>query len=121
MTRTQKVEVRLNGRPVWAEVRLSALEHNFRAIQRHVNPPAQRGRWRRVLAVVKANAYGHGAVPVAKALARAGADWFGVTCAAEGAELREGKIRKPILVHAGSSAREEQRSLERQFTPAKNL
>src|SRR3989442_1126857 len=76
MTRTQKVEVRLNGRPVWAEVRLSALEHNFRAIQRHVNPPAQRGRWRRVLAVVKANAYGHGAVPVAKALARAGVDWF---------------------------------------------
>ena len=117
MTRTQKVEVKLNGRPVWAEVRLSALDHNFRAIQRHVNPPGQRGRRRRVLAVVKANAYGHGAVPVAKALARAGADWFGVTCTAEGAELREAGIRQPILVLTGFWPGEERRLLEYGLTP----
>src|SRR2546425_4126889 len=117
MKRTKKVEVRLTGRPVWAEVRLSALEHNFRAIQRHVTPPAQRGRWRRVLAVVKANAYGHGAVPVAKALARAGADWFGVTCTDEGAELREAGIRQPILVLTGFWPGEERRLLEYGLTP----
>src|SRR5713101_3335296 len=117
MTRTQKVEVKLNGRPVWAEVRLSALEHNLRAIQRHVNPPGQRGRRRRVLAVVKANAYGHGAVPVAKALARAGADWFGVTCTAEGAELREGGIRQPILLLTGFWPGEERHLLEYGLTP----
>src|SRR5690242_6783550 len=104
--------IRFNGRPVWAEIRLSALAHNIKAIRRHVNQPqaGQNSRSRRkVLAVVKANAYGHGAVPVARALARAGADWFGVTCTAEGIELREGKIRKPILVLTGFWPGEEKR------------
>src|SRR6266566_9214660 len=83
--------IRFDGRPVWAEIRLSALAHNLKAIRWHVNPAGQSGSRpsRKILAVVKANAYGHGAVPVARALARAGADWFGVTCTAEGIELRE--------------------------------
>ena len=67
--------IRFNGRPVWAEIRLSALAHNIKAIQRHINPGGihspSRPR-RKILAVVKANAYGHGAVPVARALARSG-------------------------------------------------
>ena len=54
-----------------------------------------------VLAVVKSNAYGLGAVPVAKAFQKAGAERFGVTCANEGIELRESGIRKPILVLTG--------------------
>src|SRR5689334_11309768 len=77
---TMQKGIRFNGRPVWAEIRLSALAHNIKAIQRHVNPSgahaSSRPR-RKILAVVKANAYGHGAVPVARALARSGADWFG--------------------------------------------
>jgi len=114
--------IRFEGRPVWAEIRLSALAHNLRMIRRHVNPPgaspASRRYARKVLAVVKANAYGHGAVPVARALASAGADWFGVTSTAEGVELREGGIRKPILVLTGFWAGEEKRLLEHRLTPA---
>ncbi len=107
---------------MWAEIRLSALTHNLRAIRRHLNSAGAQAGPRRVrrqiLAVVKANAYGHGAVPVARALARAGADWFGVTCSAEGIELREGGIRKPILILTGFWAGEEKRLLEHRLTPA---
>jgi len=112
--------IRFDGRPVWAEIRLSALAHNMKAIRRHVNPAGQSGSrpLRKILAVVKANAYGHGAVPVARALARAGADWFGVTCTAEGIELREGKIHKPILVLTGFWPGEEKRLIEYDLTPA---
>ena len=53
----------------------------------------------KILAVVKSNAYGLGAVPIAKTLQKAGVEWFGVTCANEGIELRESGIRKP---HSGS-------------------
>src|ERR1700738_2590108 len=114
MTRT----VKFDGRPIWAEVSLSALTHNLRAIRRHVNPAGMRGVRRKVLAVIKSNAYGHGIVPVAHALSRARADWFGVTCSAEGAELREGGIHEPILILTGFWAGEEQRILEHNLTPA---
>ena len=113
--------IRFNGRPVWAEIRLSALTHNIKAIRRHISAGGTRSSSqppRKILAVVKANAYGHGAVPVARALARSGADWFGVTCTAEGIELREGKIRKPILVLTGFWPGEEKRLLEYNLTPA---
>jgi alanine racemase len=111
--------IRFDGRPVWAEVRLSALAHNIKAIRRHItgNGGANGGA-RKILAVVKANAYGHGSVPVARALARGGADWFGVTCTSEGIELREGKIRKPILVLTGFWPGEEKRLIEHNLTPA---
>ena len=113
--------IRFNGRPVWAEIRLSALAHNIKAIRRHINSgensSASRPH-RKILAVVKANAYGHGAVPVSRALGKAGADWFGVTCTAEGIELREGKIRKPILVLTGFWPGEEKRLIEYDLTPA---
>ena len=69
--------IRFNGRPVWAEIRLSALAHNIKSIRRYVNPAEGRAGSRpdrKILAVVKANAYGHGAVPVARALARAGVE-----------------------------------------------
>ena len=112
--------IRFDGRPVWAEIRLSALAHNMKALRRHVNPQGRSGSrsLRKILAVVKANAYGHGAVPVARALASAGADWFGVTCTAEGIELREGKIRKPILVLTGFWPGEEKRLIKYELTPA---
>ncbi len=113
--------IRFNGRPVWAEIRLSALAHNIKAIRRHIDSGETRsakGPQRKILAVVKANAYGHGAVPVSRALAKAGADWFGVTSTAEGIELREGKIRKPILVLTGFWPGEEKRLIQHDLTPA---
>jgi alanine racemase len=114
MTRT----VKFDGRPIWAEVSLGALTHNLRAIRRHINPVGTRGTRRKILAVIKSNAYGHGIVPVARALSRARADWFGVTSAAEGAELRDSGIREPVLLLTGFWAGEEQRILEHHLMPA---
>lgn len=85
-------EVKFAAGTVWVEIPLSALAYNLCVIRRHI------GHKRKLLAAVKANAYGYGAVAVSKALANAGANWFGVTCTTEGAELHEVKIRHPILL-----------------------
>lgn len=119
MRRAAKAEVKFEGRPVWAEIRLGALQANLRAIARHINPPGKaRGAKRvQILAVVKGNGYGHGAVGVARAFAQAGTDWLGVTCSTEGAELREAGIRGPILVMTGFWLGEEKRLIEYKLTP----
>ncbi len=80
------------GRPVWAEVDLDAVEHNIREIRRHIGSHAQ------IMAVVKANAYGHGAVPVARAALLAGASQLGVACVDEGVQLRGAGIDAPVVV-----------------------
>jgi alanine racemase len=77
---------------VWAEVDLDAVAANLQGVRARVGPGV------RVLAVVKADAYGHGAVAVAKRLETEGAYGFGVGDAAEAQELREAGIRAPILV-----------------------
>lgn len=106
------------GRPVWAEVSASALVENFRAIRAHVNPPEEKRKTpRKVLAVVKGNAYGHGAVGVAKVLEKAGADWLGVTCTGEGIELREAGVRKPILLMTGFWPGEERLLVQHNLFP----
>src|ERR1700726_4161619 len=78
---------------------------------------SEKQRRRMILAVVKSNAYGLGAVPISKALQKAGTEWFGVTCANEGVELRESGIRKRILVLTGFWPGEEKRLLENYLTP----
>jgi alanine racemase len=85
----------LARRPTWAEIDLNNLAANFNQIKQRVSPTA------RVMAVVKANAYGHGAVECARRLAREGADWFGVALPEEGIELRASGITQPILCLAG--------------------
>jgi len=107
MTKT----IHVGGRPVWAEISLKAILHNLRVIRKHV------GGKRLILAVVKSNAYGLGAVPISKALQKAGTEWFGVTCANEGIELREAGIRKRILVLTGFWPGEEKRLIENNLTP----
>src|SRR5437899_8047440 len=82
-------------RPTWAEIDLDALAANFQIVRERVGPEVK------IMAVVKANAYGHGAVACARRLAVAGADWFGVALPEEGIELREAGIRQPILCLAG--------------------
>lgn len=99
------------GRPVWAEISLQAILHNLRAIRRHIGPKPK------ILGVVKSNAYGLGAVPVSKALQTAEVEWFGVTCANEGFELRESGIRKRILVLTGFWPGEERRLIQNHLTP----
>jgi alanine racemase len=78
-------------RPVWAEIDLDAVRENVRAL-REMSAPA------RVLAVVKAQGYGHGAVPVARAALEAGATGLGVALVEEGIELREAHVDAPIFV-----------------------
>ena len=103
--------IQVEGRPVWVEVSLKALTQNLRTVRRHIGPKPE------ILAVVKSNAYGLGAVPVTKALEKAGANRFGVTCSNEGVELREAGIRKPILVLTGFWPGEEKRFVENRLTP----
>ena len=74
----------------WAEVDLGAIEHNYRVICAQAQAP--------VLCVVKADAYGHGAVPVARRLQAAGARYFAVATVTEAVELRENGITTPILI-----------------------
>lgn len=82
---------------VMAEVDLSALVHNMREITKTLPEGT------RIMAVVKADAYGHGAVPVAGALAEAGVDALGVAICEEGVALRESGISIPILILGGVS------------------
>ncbi|MGQ9780252.1 MAG: alanine racemase [Bacillota bacterium] len=79
-------------RPVWAEVDLDAIRHNVGEVRRLV------GQRTKIMAVVKADGYGHGAVPVARAALAAGAEWLGVSLPEEGIALRRAGIGAPILV-----------------------
>ncbi len=80
-------------RPAWVDVDVTALEGNLAKIrERLAGSPAK------VMAVVKADAYGHGAVGVSRALEGAGVDWLGVALLEEGAEIRRAGVDLPILV-----------------------
>ncbi len=74
----------------WAEIDLGAIENNIRFYRQHTGA--------QVMAIVKANAYGHGAVPVAQACLRAGATWLGVARPEEALELRRAGITEPVLL-----------------------
>jgi len=101
----------LARRPTWAEINLDNLAANFRQVKQRVSPAA------RVMAVVKANAYGHGAVECARRLAREGADWFGVALPEEGIELRASGITQPILCLAGYWPGQAAACIQHRLTP----
>ena len=82
-------------RPTWAEIDLDALASNFRVVRGRVGASVK------VMAVVKADAYGHGAVECAQRLAAEGADWFGVASPEEGLELRRAGLSQPVLSFGG--------------------
>ena len=98
-------------RPTWAEIDLNNLVANFNKIKQRVSPAA------RVMAVVKANAYGHGAVECARRLASAGADWFGVALPEEGVELRSAGITQPVLCLAGFWPGQAAMCIQHKLTP----
>jgi alanine racemase len=100
------------SRPTWVEVSLTALRHNFRTVLDFVSPDAT------VCAVVKADAYGHGAPECARALEAEGALWFGVTSADEGIVLRDAGITGRILVMTGFFRGEEEAIVKYDLTPA---
>lgn len=78
--------------PIWATIDLDAIAHNVRAIKRHVGDQVA------LMAVVKANAYGHGAIPVARVALESGASWLAVSRVSEAVALRQSGISAPILV-----------------------
>jgi len=117
MAGTQKSPRKEVRRPVWAEISLGALTENFRSIRKFVNPPDEKRKApRKVLSIVKGNGYGHGGPQVAKALEKAGSDWFGVTCTEEGIAVRKAGVRKPVLVLTSFWPGEESRLIEHDLT-----
>jgi alanine racemase len=100
----------LDGR-TWAEVSLAALGENFHAVQKHV------GKDVTICAVVKADGYGHGAVECARALESEGAEWLGVTDAAEGLALRGAGAKARILLMTGIWKGEEDGIVAQNLTP----
>ena len=117
MAQADKSPRNLKSRPIWAEVSLSTLAENFRSIRKFVNPPKEKRKTpRKILCIVKGNGYGHGGPQVAKALEKAGSDWFGVTCTDEGIAVRKAGVRKPVLVLTSFWPGEESRLLEHDLT-----
>jgi alanine racemase len=107
----------MKSRPIWAEISLGALAQNLRVIRQFVNPPEQKRKTpRKILSIVKGNGYGHGGPQVAKALEKAGSDWFGVTCTEEGIAVRKAGVRNPVLVLTSFWPGEESRLLEHDLT-----
>jgi alanine racemase len=99
------------GRPTVCFIDLDALRWNFRQIRSKVGPGVK------VLSMVKANGYGHGAPAVAKALAAEGNDAFGVATLEEGVELRQAGIQAPILVLAGAYPDQVDQFFDNRLTP----
>ena len=97
-------------RPTIATIDLAALAHNFRQVRGLVGSAG-------ILAVVKADAYGHGAVACARVLEREGVTFFGVGLVEEGLELRDAGIRTPILVVDGAFGDRFDLMLARSLTP----
>ena len=75
-----------------AEIDLQAFRHNFQNLRSHISPQA------RIMAVVKADAYGHGALPCARVAVECGADYLGAGVIEEGIELRQSGLDAPILI-----------------------
>jgi alanine racemase len=98
-------------RPTWAEINLDNLAFNLQSVKSFV------GKDLKYMAVVKADAYGHGSVECAKRLEQAGIDWFGVALPEEGVELRKHGIRKLILCLGSFWAGQEHLLLNHHLTP----
>lgn len=96
----------------WAEIDLGALAHNYDVIRRQVGPDAK------LLGVVKADAYGHGAVPVARKLEELGAAYLAVSNIDEAAELRDGGVTLPILMLGFTPAEQAERAVRIGMTQA---
>jgi len=100
-----------SDRPTIAVIDMEALDHNFREVVRCAEG-------QQVLAVVKARAYGHGAVEMSKRLLRLGADMLGVALVEEGRELREAGIDAPVLVMGATFPEQAEEMVSLKLTPA---
>jgi alanine racemase len=98
----------------WAEVDLAAIAHNVREVKRWLGPDIH------LLPIVKANAYGHGAVEVSRAVLRAGADALGVARVEEGVQLRMARVYAPILIMGHTPIWDAEEVVAHALTPTVN-
>jgi alanine racemase len=91
----------------WVEIDIGAIAHNVRQLKGILQPQTD------LMCVVKADAYGHGAVTVAKAVIQAGATWLGVATIPEGIELRKAGLTAPILILGATNTPDQVESLLR--------
>jgi alanine racemase len=103
--------IRTATRPTWAEISLAALRQNYCALKQHLGVQIN------ICAVIKADAYGHGATPCALALQEEGSDWFGVTSLDEAIPLRDFGIRARILLMTGFWPGEQEELIRLDLTP----
>lgn len=87
-------------RPTWAEIDLGAIRHNFNQVKNLIGSNVK------ILVAVKADAYGHGIVPVSQTLLESGADYLGVASIDEAMHLRQAGIKKPILIFTNALPKE---------------
>ena len=87
-----KRENHIGYRPTWAEINLNNLSHNFHQIKKLISPQTK------IMVTVKADAYGHGLIPVSRKLVSEGVDFLGVASIDEGIKLRLAGINAPILI-----------------------
>ncbi len=111
MATTAEVLSRVATRPTWAEVSLATLRQNFRTVNKHVGAGVS------VCAVVKADAYGHGAIECSRALQAEGAKWLGVTSLDEAIPLRTEGIETRTLLMTGFWRGEEGEIVRLGLTP----
>ena len=111
MASTVEILSRTATRPTWADISLATLRQNFRTVQKHV------GAGVTVCAVVKADAYGHGAVECSRALEAEGAAWLGVTSLDEAIPLRDADVAANILLMTGFWRGEETEIVRLHLTP----
>lgn len=102
----------MRARNVWAEVDLSAIAHNVQETRKTLKPNTK------ICAVVKADAYGHGAVPVATAALAAGVNYLAVSMTQEALELREAGIMAPILILGAQTPEHEKALVDNNITQA---
>ncbi len=89
----------------WVEIDLAAIKHNIRSLKSLVSDSTE------LLAVVKADAYGHGAIAVSQAVLEAGATWLGVATIIEGVQLRNAGITAPILIMGATNSPDEMKAI----------
>lgn len=108
--KTKNGMIKVRYRPTWAEIDLRAIEYNYKKIRRLV------GNKTKIMAVVKANAYGHGTVEVSTILEKCGVDYLGVATTDEAIRLRERDIKMPILILGHVLPGEVRPAIERDVT-----
>jgi len=105
------MKVSASGRPTVAEIDLKCLEHNYRQLRKRIPKGVK------ILGVVKADAYGHGAIPISLKLEKLGVEYLGVAIPEEGVELRKGGVKAPILILGGIFGRDADQIFRFHLTP----